>query len=126
MQQMDPITIMIVDDHPGVRDALRLFVESTPDLKLIAEARSGEEALELCANSTPNVILMDVMMPGMGGLAAIKILHEKYPNVPVIALTNHLTQDNGQTIIQAGASSFLYKNLAPKDLEYAIRAVYKL
>ncbi len=118
----DMIRVMIVDDHAVVRSGLATFLLAYDDLDLVAEASSGEEALRLCAAKAPDVVLMDMMMPGMTGAEATGLLKQAYPGVQIIGLTSFKDDALMQQTLQAGAIGFLFKNVSANDLAAAIRA----
>lgn len=122
MVDSKPIRVLIADDHALVRSGLKLFLQAFDDLMLVGEASSGEEAVRLCAEIETDVVLMDLMMPGMGGVAAAQAIRKQYPEIRVIALTNF--QDGGmvQEALQAGVSGYLLKNVTADELSGAIRA----
>ena len=122
--QQKPIQVMIVDDHPMVRDGLKVFLSVSPGMECSGEASSGEEALELCRAVKPDVVLMDLLMPGMGGVAAIQAIRQHLPHVRIIALTSFAEQDLVHQAIRAGAVGYLLKNVTMDDLAEAIRAAY--
>jgi NarL family two-component system response regulator LiaR len=124
MDTQDPIQVLIVDDHAMLRKGLAVFLMSYSDLKLVGEAANGEEALRLCAILHPDIVLMDLMMPIMGGIIATYLIRQQYPDIQVIVLTSfgeeHLIKD----VLEAGAISYLFKKVAADDLAKAIRAAY--
>jgi NarL family two-component system response regulator LiaR len=115
---------MVVDDHAMVRRGLSTFLKVKPDLDLVGEARSGKEALQVCAQVQPDVILMDLLMPEMDGMAATRAIRERWPDVQVIALTSFQERDLVQKALQSGAVSYLLKNVSANDLAEAIRAAH--
>jgi len=119
------IKVMLVDDHAVVRSGLSAFLSVIPDLELIGEAENGDEAVRRCGLLNPDVILMDLMMPGTDGVTATRLIHEKYPAVHVIALTSFPEDDLVQKALQAGATGYLMKNVSARELADAIRAAYK-
>lgn len=122
---MAPIRLMLVDDHEIVRAGLRIMLESEPDLEIVAEAESGEEALELAGEFNPEVIIMDVSLPGMGGAEATRALRERYPDTPILALTIHEDERYFFQMLDAGAAGYLPKRAAPTDLVHAIHTVHQ-
>jgi NarL family two-component system response regulator LiaR len=122
MTEAKPIRVMIVDEHDMVRRGLVTFLKVKPDLELVAEARDGEEAILICEKVQPDVILMDLKMPVMDGVAATRIIRERWPEVQVIALTSFQEKELVQEVIQAGAISYLLKNVTVDELAEAIRA----
>lgn len=117
-----PIRVLIVDDHAMVRRGLAAFLKAKPDLLLVGEAANGGEALTLCERLQPDVVLMDLMMPGLSGVEATRTIHERWPQVRVIALTSFGDKDLVREALTAGALSYLLKNVTAEDLAEAIRA----
>jgi NarL family two-component system response regulator LiaR len=124
MSQPDPIRVMLVDDHAVVRSGLGAFLLVFDDLELVGEASSGEEAVRLCQQLEPDVILMDLVMPGMDGAAATQAIRQTCPNIQVIALTSFKEEDLVHSALQAGAIGYLLKNVSADELAEAIRAAY--
>jgi len=118
------IKILLVDDHAVVRSGLSLFIKVNKDLELVGEASDGMEAVQMVSLHKPDVVLMDLMMPGMDGIAATREIHQKYPNVKIIALTSFSEQNLVQGALQAGAISYLQKNVTAGELGNAIRSAY--
>jgi NarL family two-component system response regulator LiaR len=119
-----PIRVMIVDDHDMVRRGLAAFLRAKPDLELVGEARDGKEAMQVCERVHPDVILMDLVMPEMGGAEATRALRGKCPQVQVIALTSFQDKELVRQALEAGAISYLLKNVTADDLAEAIRAAH--
>lgn len=117
------ITIVIADDHKVVRDGLKTFLARISDFVVIAEAEHGEDLLQIFEETIPDVALMDISMPKMNGLEALKQLHDSNPNVKVIMLSMHEEPDYIMKAIQNGAKGYLLKNTDEKELETAIRTV---
>jgi NarL family two-component system response regulator LiaR len=124
MGEAHPIRVMLVDDHAVVRSGLGAFLLVFDDLELIGEAGGGEEAVRLCQQLRPDVVLMDLVMPGMDGAAATKAIRERCPNIKVIALTSFKEQELVQGALEAGAIGYLLKNVSADELADAIRAAY--
>lgn len=124
MPNTKPIRVMLVDDHTVVRSGLSAFLLAYEDLELVGDASGGEEAVQLCDVLKPDVILMDLVMPGMDGAAATKAIRKKCPNIQVIALTSFKEQELFQGALQAGAIGYLLKNVSAEDLANAIRSAY--
>lgn len=118
------ITILLVDDHAVVRSGLSKFLMVNKDMQLVGEASDGAEALQMVALHKPDVVLMDLMMPGMDGITATREIHQKYPNVKVIALTSFAEQNMVQGALQAGAIGYLQKNVTARELGNAIRSAH--
>ncbi len=125
MSEEQIIRVMIVDEHPMVRRGLASFLSTTPDLELVAEARDGEEAILRCDREHPDVVLMDLMMPRMNGIEATQAIKDRSPEVQVIALTSFAEKELIQDALQAGAVSYLLKDVGAEDLARAIRAAYE-
>ena len=121
MARTSPIRVMIVDDHSMVRTGLATFIEIKPDLTLVGEARDGQQALQLCEQARPDVILMDLVMPKLDGIAATRVIRERWPETQVIALTSFQDQARVQEALQAGALSYLMKDVSVDELAAAIR-----
>jgi NarL family two-component system response regulator LiaR len=116
------IRIAIVDDHPMVREGLRAFLQLSDDIEIVAEAGTGAEALEIAEAEHPDVMLIDLVMPGQfDGVAAIRQIAAKHPDIHLIALTSYQERDRMLGAIHAGAISYLQKDVSPEDLMTAIR-----
>lgn len=118
------IRVMIVDDQTIVRSGLSAFLTAFDDLELIAEATNGVEAVRLCAELKPDVIIMDLKMPEMDGVEATRLIRLRHPEVQVIVLTSFPEEGLVQKSLQAGAISYLLKNTAAEELVAAVRAAY--
>jgi NarL family two-component system response regulator LiaR len=115
---------MIVDDHAVVRSGLAAFLLVYDDLELVAEADGGAEALRLCAEQQPDVVLMDLVMPELDGAATTRAIKERYPATQVVALTSFREEAIVQSALQAGAIGYLLKNISADQLAAAIRAAH--
>jgi NarL family two-component system response regulator LiaR len=124
MSSADCIRVMVVDDHDMVRRGLAAFLKSTSDLELVGEARDGKEALRVCEHLRPDVVLMDLVMPGMSGAETTRTIRELCPGIQVIALTSFQENDLVRQALEAGAISYLLKNVSAADLAQAIRAAH--
>jgi NarL family two-component system response regulator LiaR len=124
VSQHETIRVMIVDDHPMVRRGLAAFLKVHADLELVGEASDGTEALRVCRQVDPDVILMDLVMPGMAGPETTRIICEEDPTVHVIALTSFQEKELVREALEAGATSYLLKNVAANELAEAIRAAH--
>lgn len=122
MAEKETIRVLIVDDHEMVRRGLSLFLRSFDDLELVGEATNGEEALKVCEDTKPHVILMDIVMPGGNGIEATRAIKEKHPHIHIVTLTSSSDMSNVTAAIQAGATSYLLKNISDDQLAHAIRA----
>jgi two-component system, NarL family, response regulator LiaR len=120
----DPIRVLIVDDHSVVREGLRAFLELQDGFEVVGEAADGEEAIVSASRLRPNVILMDLVMPQLGGVAAMRRLREEVPDARVIVLTSFLDDDKLLPALRAGAAGYLLKNAEPQELARAVRAAH--
>ena len=119
-----PIAVLIVDDHSVVREGLRVFLQLQDGIEVAGEAGDGEEALEQALALRPDVILMDLVMPKLDGVAAMRELRARVPESRVIVLTSFLDDERLLPSIQAGAAGYLLKNSEPAELVRAIRAAH--
>ena len=124
MTASDAIRVMIVDDHGMVRRGLATILRVKADLELVGEASNGQEALQVCEQVRPDVVLMDLVMPEMGGAEATRLIREQCPHVQVIALTSFQEKELVREALQAGAISYLLKNVSAEDLAAAIREAH--
>ncbi len=124
MTERDTIRVMLVDDHAVVRSGLSAFLMVYDDLELVGEASSGQEAAARCPHLKPDVILMDLMMPGMNGAEATRAIRAKCPDIQVIALTSFKEEDLVKEVLEAGAIGYLLKNVAADELASAIRKAH--
>ncbi len=119
------IKVLIVDDHQVVRQGLRTFLELHEDITVVGEAEDGVQAVTMVGQLKPDVVLMDLVMPRLSGIDATRQAKALDPGVKVIALTSFTEDDKVFPAIQAGASSYLLKDVSPDDLVEAIRAVHR-
>ena len=118
-----PVRLLLVDDHPIVRTGLRMLFQSEPDMVVVGEVNGGEEALEAVQTLHPDVVIMDVAMPGMNGIEATRRIKESSPETAVLALTMHEDEQYFFAMLHAGASGYIPKRAAPDDFVSAIRVV---
>lgn len=116
------IRVLVVDDHSVVRKGLRYFFQTDSEIEIVGEAADGAAALELARELKPDVVLMDLVMPGMDGIQAIGALHRDFPEIQVIALTSVLEDEKVVGAIRAGATGYLLKNTEGEELRRAIQA----
>jgi NarL family two-component system response regulator LiaR len=121
MNTLQTIRVMLVDDHNVVLSGLAAFLRAYEDLELVGEARNGLEAVNLCRKNMPDVILMDLMMPEMDGIAATRAILQDYPGVKIVAMTSFEEEELVQGVLAAGAISYLLKNVRADELAKAIR-----
>ncbi|MBL8164499.1 MAG: response regulator transcription factor [Anaerolineae bacterium] len=122
MTEGSPIRVMVVDDHDVVRRGLQVFLLAFEDLQLIGEAANGEDAVSICERMQPDVILMDIIMPGMDGIEATQIIRQRFPHINILALTSLKDDALAEKMLQAGAVDYILKNALIDELADAIRA----
>lgn len=122
---MNPISILVVDDHPVVRAGLVGLLSSEPDFKVLGEAGNGAEALTLVEQLLPNVVLMDLRMPQLDGVSAIRQIRSRYSKVQVLVLTTYDTDSEIVRAIEAGATGYLMKDVPREELFRAVRLCSK-
>jgi DNA-binding NarL/FixJ family response regulator len=120
-----PVRLLIVDDHPVVRQGLRTFLGTRPDFEVVGEAGDGETAVAEAARLRPDVILMDLVMPGVDGLEAIGRIRATDPGARILVLTSFASADQVLPALRRGAAGYLLKDAAPAQVEAAIRAVHR-
>jgi DNA-binding NarL/FixJ family response regulator len=122
---MTPVRVLLADDHTLVRAGLRKLIESMPDIEVVGEASSGLEILELAARLQPQIVLMDIAMPGLNGLEAMARLRESAPDIQVLILSMHQSEEYVRRALLQGAAAYLLKDAAPTELELALKAVLR-
>jgi NarL family two-component system response regulator LiaR len=124
MNELEPIRVLLVDDHAVVRSGLSAFLLAYDNLELVGEASSGAEAVQQCEQHAPDVVLMDLIMPGMNGVETTQAIRARWPHIQVIALTSFPEEDLVQGALRAGAISYLLKNVSADELAAAIRSAH--
>lgn len=119
----DHLRVLIADDHTIVRSGVRLLLEREPDIKVVGEALDGNEALAMVKRLHPDVILMDITMPGMDGLEATRQIKARWPDVKVLVLTMHRSDEYFFEMLKAGASGYVLKGAETSELIHAVRVV---
>jgi NarL family two-component system response regulator LiaR len=119
------IRVMIADDHRLVREGLKTFLVTNPGLEIVGEARDGQEAVEIAARLNPDVVLMDLVMPKIDGVAATRQILKQNPQTRILIVTSFTEDESVISAIQAGASGYLLKDCSPRELEEAIEVVYR-
>lgn len=125
MMKKDPIRIIIVDDHRVVHQALAEMISFVDDFELVAQGSNGKEAVELCNEFQPDVVLMDVVMPGLDGVEATRQILENNPDIKVLALSSFQDSDSVNSMLNNGASGYILKHASIDELEGVIRTIYK-
>jgi DNA-binding NarL/FixJ family response regulator len=120
-----PIRLLLCDDHEMVRTGLRTFLELQDDMVVVGEAATAEQALALIPRLSPDVVLMDLILPGMPGVEAVRRIRAAHPRVKVVALTSYAGQDSVLPAIRAGVSGYLLKDVGPAELAEALRSVHR-
>jgi two-component system response regulator NreC len=115
------IRIILVDDHAVVRSGLNMILSPEEDVKIVAEAETAREAIELAQQKKPDVMLMDIHLPDLSGIEATKVIKEKCPDIAIVALTIHEDEEYFFKMLEAGASGYVPKRAAPEELLIAIR-----
>ena len=116
------LRILLADDHVTMRRGLCLLIDAEPDMKVVSEVSDGGAALRMAATMKPDVVVMDISMPGLNGLAATRALREQQPDVAIVTLTRHADDAYVQELLRAGVSGYVLKQSAPTELLQAIRA----
>ena len=125
MKPQGTVRLVLADDHRLVRAGLRMLLAGVPGVLVQGEAASGEEALRLCAGDPPDLVLMDIAMPGMGGLQALREIRTRHPATRVLMLSMLTTEEHVLQALRLGAAGYLLKDAAPAELELSIAAVMR-
>jgi len=123
-EEEGPIRVLLVDDHAVVRRGLRGFLELIKDFDVVGEAENGREGVAAADRLAPDVILMDLLMPEMGGLEAIAAIKQAHPEIEIVAVTSFIEEEKVTTALEAGASGYLLKDAEAEEVAQAIRAAY--
>ena len=124
MSEARTIRVLIVDDHEIIRTGITYSLSAYHDLELVGEANSGQEALRLCSETQPDVVLMDMLMPGMDGVQTTEAIRKEHPQVQVLALTSFYDRDRVQQAMQPGAAGYLVKGVSASQHAEAIRVAH--
>ena len=125
MATSDVIRLMLIDDHRSTHEIVKGILLSSGDIKLVAQGSNGEDALYLCDEVRPDVILMDIVMPGIDGVEATKLIHTKHPEVKILALSSFQDDDSVRQMLQSGAVGYVLKGSLMQDLVNTIRATFR-
>ena len=115
------IRMLIVDDHEFVRESLTLFAETQDDIEVVGQAKNGDEALRLCADLQPDVVLLDLAIPLIDGLTVLRVIRQMYPSVAVVMLSYSSKAEDIESAMAAGASAYLIKGVELGEMAAAIR-----
>ena len=122
---MSNIRVLLADDHEMVRKGLRSILDAEADLEVIGEAKDGREALKEAKRLLPDIVVMDITMPGLNGLDATRQLKKQFPQMPIVVLSMHTEKEYVLEVLRAGASGYVVKQAAPAELTSAIRAAQR-
>lgn len=125
MNEIEKIRVMVVDDHLVVREGLITLLETFPDFKMVGEASSGQEAIRLCEQLEPDVILMDLVMPDLNGVEATRTIRQRFPDSQVLAVTSFKETEMVRGVLEAGAIGYLLKTVSAEELAEAIRSAHR-
>lgn len=125
MAESKPIRIVLVDDHIQIHTVVVALLKEAPDILLVGQAANGQEALDLCRQLKPDIVLMDVVMPVMGGIEATRLLHEQCPDVKALVLSSFQDHSSVVTMLNNGAAGYISKSSLSKDLIETIRTTYQ-
>ena len=117
----EPITVLIVDDHAVVRQGVRTLLDMHPDLQVVGEAESAEDALRLIEELVPDVVLLDLVLPGMNGVEATRQMKQISPRTQIVVLTSYAEDEHIFPALRAGALSYLLKDIRPRELAESVR-----
>ncbi len=120
----ETVRLLLVDDHELVRAGLRTFLGLQPDIEVVGEAASGEQALALVPRLAPDIVLLDLVLPGLSGLEVVRRLRAAHPAVKVIVLTSYAGEESVLPAVRAGVAGYLLKDVGPAELADAVRAVH--
>ncbi len=120
---MEPLRVLIADDHPVFRNGMRALLNSVPDMEVVGEANTGEEVIALAASLQPDVILMDVQMPGVGGIEATRRILHTSPHIMILVVTMFEDEESVFAALRAGARGYVLKGASPTEMVRAIQAV---
>lgn len=125
MDNPNKIRILIIDDHDMVRKALTILLQSFDDMEVVADTDNGQMGVTLCRKYQPDVVLMDIMMPGINGITATRLIHENWPQIQIVALTSSAEESTVHDVLEAGAMSYILKNGSIDEVAEAVRSAYR-
>lgn len=124
MSTSQPIRIVVIDDHSSVHFTIAKLLQLSEDMALVAQGSSGEDAIRLCEEFQPDLVLMDVIMPGLNGIDATTIIKEKFPHIKILALSGFQDHDSVQAMMDAGATGYVLKTASLEDIASTIRTAF--
>lgn len=125
MDKKRPIRVLLIDDHRRIHQAVAEILDFIDDIELVAHGSNGHEAIQLSEEYCPDIVLMDVLMPGMDGITATEAIHKKQPNIKIIALSSFQDEDSVYAMLTCGAVGYILKDTGISDLENTIRVAYE-
>lgn len=121
---MDTIRVVLIDDHSQVHFAVAAAIDAAEDILLVSQGSNGNEAIQLCQDYQPDIVLMDVVMPGMSGIEATQRIHEQFPSIKILVLSSFQDDESIHAMLENGASGYILKGSITSDLVNTIRATY--
>ncbi|MBP7998842.1 MAG: response regulator transcription factor [Chloroflexi bacterium] len=120
-----PIRVVLIDDHRQLHEIVAAILRTVPDINLVGQGANGNDALNLCQELAPDVVLMDVLMPVMNGIEATRLIHERFPQIKVLVLSSYQDHESVYSMLRNGAVGYLIKGALSQDLVYTIRTTYQ-
>ncbi|MBK9050086.1 MAG: response regulator transcription factor [Chloroflexi bacterium] len=124
MTNTQSIRVVLIDDHRQLHEIVAALLKSVPDMVLVGQGANGNDALNLCRELTPDVVLMDVLMPGMNGIEATRLIHEQFPQIKVLVLSSYQDHESVYSMLRNGAVGYLIKGSLSQDLVHTIRTTH--
>lgn len=125
MTNTQPIRVVLIDDHRQLHEIVAALLKNVPDMALVGQGANGNDALNLCRELTPDVVLMDVLMPGMNGIEATRLIHERFPQIKVLVLSSYQDHESVYSMLRNGAVGYLIKGSLSQDLVHTIRTTHQ-
>lgn len=125
MTNTQPIRVVLIDDHRQLHEIVAALLRNVPDMALVGQGANGNDALNLCRELTPDVVLMDVLMPGMNGIEATRLIHERFPQIKVLVLSSYQDHESVYSMLRNGAVGYLIKGSLSQDLVHTIRTTHQ-
>ncbi len=125
MTNTQPIRVVLIDDHRQLHEIVAALLKNVPDMALVGQGANGNDALNLCRELAPDVVLMDVLMPGMNGIEATRLIHEQFPLIKVLVLSSYQDHESVYSMLRNGAVGYLIKGSLSQDLVHTIRTTHQ-